>query len=225
MYLYNTECSGVVLQMMFTAVVVALLVFAVGGAVLCELCSRLFHERVDYKHHFKRRHLGQFNIRCDACYKGFWKTNALRQHTCYPEMHDENMRLQREREEAALRQRSEVRTSMGLGEGGGIDVVDVVDSKTIDSDAGQLQESASESQMVDTSSPSDSVIELHSSHLASPLSTSQNVSSETTAELVPAVSDNCHSNTSTDHEADALLSHGYGTRRKRISFRHLLQCS
>jgi len=197
---------------------------------LCELCDRLFYERMDYKHHFKRCHLGQFNIRCEACCKGFWKTNALRQHTCYPEMRDENIRLQREREEEALRKRSEVRTSMGLAEGGGIDVVDVVESKATDTDAEQLQDNTNESKTVEASSLAacnNSVTppRLHLPHQTYPSGTLQNIS-ETTTELIP-VSESCHSNTSstTKHEVDILPSHGYGTRKKRISFRQLLQCS
>jgi len=191
-------------------------VYAAAGAVLCELCDRLFPERMDYKHHFKRLHLGQFSIRCDACGRGFWKTNALRQHACYPEMRDDNVRLQWERETEALRRRSEVRASMGLDEGGGIDVVE---SKPTDDDA---ESCTGESLTADTSSPSahdDSAVRLHSS-----LQTSQDVSSKSTAGL-PPVAENCQSNTSTDREVDALPSHGYGTRRKRISFRQLLRCN
>ena len=197
-----------------------------AGAVLCELCDRLFHERVDYKHHFKRCHLGQFNIRCDDCCKGFWKTSALRQHTCYPEMRDENIRLQREREDDALRQRTEVRTSMGLGEGGGIDVVDVVESKSAENDAEQLQDIISESTTVETLLASDSSVipaQLHSS-CQTYCDTSQNISEATAADLVP-ISENSRSNTFSEREVDALPKHGYGTRKKRISFRQLLQCN
>jgi len=195
--------------------------------VLCELCDRLFHERMDYKHHFKRCHLGQFNIRCDDCSKGFWKTSALHQHTCFPEMRDENIRLQREREEDALRQRTEVRTSMGLGEGGGIDVVDVVESKTTDNNAEQLQDIVSESNTVETSLAGDSSVipaQLQSSGQTYRDSMSQNTSEITAADLLP-ISENNHSNTFSEREVDALPNHGYGTRKKRISFRQLLQCN
>ena len=73
---------------------------------------------MDYSHHFKRRHLGHFNIQCSACGKGFWKTIALRQHTCFPELRDENIRMQQEKETKALQQRDEVRNTMGLNEYG-----------------------------------------------------------------------------------------------------------
>lgn len=191
-----------------------------AGAVLCELCDRLFHERMDYKHHFKRCHLGQFNIRCDACCKGFWKTNALRQHTCYPEMRDENVRLQREREEEALRQRSKVRASMGLDEGAGIDVVDVVETQKVDDAAEKLECDAKAVKV--SSSACDSTVtpsRSHSSHQTSCASSSQNIS-ETTADLL-TVSENSQSNTC----SDTLPSHSYGTRRRRISFLQLLHCS
>jgi len=205
-----------------------MVVCAAAGAVLCELCDRLFHEQMDYKHHFKRCHLGQFNIRCDACCKGFWKTNALRQHVCYPEMRDENIRLQREREDEALRQRSEVRASMGLSEGAGIDVVDVVEAQKVDDNPEKLQDGVSESELAEISSVSacdNAVIptELHSSHLTSHATTSDNIS-ETTAELLTVSERRC-SNTSTEPVVNTLPSHGYGTRKKKISFRQLSGCS
>jgi len=52
---------------------------------------------------------------------------------------------------------------------------------------------------------------------------SQNIS-KMHVELLPD-SDNSHSNTASKPEADTLLNHGYSTRKKRISFRELLQCS
>jgi len=191
---------------------------------MCELCDHLFYEHMDYKHHFKRCHLGQFNIRCDACYKGFWKKNALRQHVCYPEMHDENMQLQREQEEMALWRRSEIRASMGLSDGAGIDVVDVIETQSTE----QLQDGATESetvQILSLSASDDTVIPswVPSSVETSHAVTSQDIS-ETNTELLPA-SENSHSNTSSKPEADVLLNHGYGTRKKRISFRELLQCN
>ena len=201
---------------------------AATGAVLCELCDRLFYERMDYKHHFKRRHLGQFNIRCDACCKGFWKTSGLRQHTCFPEMRDENLQLQREKEEEALHQRSKVRASMGLDEGEGIHVDNVVDEQKADDIPAKLQDSVDKSRNVETPTPSacyNTVIatRLHSSRQTSSASVSQNIS-ETTAELL-AVSQNSRSNASSGSEVEALPTHGYGTRKKRISFRQLVRCS
>jgi len=212
-----------------TSVVVAVMVCTAAGAVMCELCDRLFYEHVDYKHHFKRCHLGQFNIRCDACYKGFWKMNALRQHTCYPEMHDANVQLQREQEGEALRRRGEIRESMGLGDGAGIDVVDVVETRRTDDDPGQLQDGNGDSKTVEILSLSagdDNVIPswVHSSVETSRAVTSSRNISQTNAELLPT-SENSYSNTSMKPEADTLLNHGYGTRKKRISFRELLQCS
>jgi len=236
---------------------VVVMAYAAAGAVMCELCDRLFHERVDYKHHFKHCHLGQFNIRCVACYKGFWKQNALRQHACYPEMHDENVQLQREQEKAALRRRGEVRAAMGLSEdGAGIDVVDVIETAQDDPD--QLQDGVSECKMVETSSLSardliaiptqetdgnpdliqdgaskSKTVEILSlsadddnairSVEKSVVVMSQNIS-KMNVELLPD-SDNSHSNTASKPEADTLLNHGYSTRKKRISFRELLQCS
>jgi len=210
------------------SMVAVVVVYAAAGAVLCELCERLFYERVDYKHHFKRCHLGQFSIRCEACCKGFWKTNALRQHACYPEMREENIRLQSEKEEEALRQRSDVRTSMGLGEGCGIDVFDVVESKTTETDAERLQDDSTESKAVETplQLASDSLeipTRLNSLRQTFHDSASRNIS-ESTTELLP-VAEHRHSNTSSDQVVDALPSHGYGTRKKKISFRQLLQCS
>jgi len=197
---------------------------------MCELCDRLFDERMDYKHHFKRCHLGQFNIRCDACYKGFWKKNALRQHTCYPEMHDENVQLQREQEEAALRKRTEVRASLGLRDGAGIDVVDVIETqRTDDDDAEQLQDGAGESTTEEMSLSANCVKVIASWQPSqSSAETSCTITSpsvfETNLELLTA-SENSHSNPSSKPETDTLLNHGYGTRKKRISFRELLQCS
>lgn len=89
-----------------------------SGAIICELCGRLCYERMDYNHHFKRRHLGHFNIQCTACGKGFWKNIALRQHACFPELREENIRLQQEKESKALRQRDEVRASNNIGDRG-----------------------------------------------------------------------------------------------------------
>jgi hypothetical protein len=88
------------------------------SGIICELCGRLCYERMDYNHHFKMRHLGHFNIQCSACGKGFWKTLALRQHVCLPELRDENIRLQQEKEANALRQRDSVRSTLGLDEYG-----------------------------------------------------------------------------------------------------------
>ena len=209
-------------------------VCAAAGAVLCELCDRLFYEHVDYRHHFKRCHLGQFNIRCDACCRGFWKTNALRQHPCYPEMRDENVRLQREKEEEALRRRTEVRTSMGLGEGAGIDVVQM--EKT-DADREQLQDGVGESKPVDTSSLSahdDTVVpsRLPSSHQTLNTSTSRNISETHVTPVLQnsethaiAVLQNSQSNSTSDCNVHILPTHSYGTRKKRISFHQLLQSS
>jgi len=195
---------------------------------MCELCDRLFYERMDYKHHFKRCHLGQFNIRCDACYKGFWKKKALRQHTCYPEMHDENMQLQREQEEAALQRRSEIRASMGLGDGSGIDVVDVIETQRTDDHPELLQGAASESKTEGILSLSDSDNKVIQSWVQSSAETihaltSQSVS-ETNAELL-LPSENKQPNTSSQLETGTLLNHSYGTRKKRISFHELLKCS
>ena len=199
-----------------------MVICAAAGAVLCELCDRLCHERMDYKHHFKRCHLGQFNIRCDACCKGFWKTNALRHHICYPEMRDENIRLQREREEAALRQRTEIRASMGLSEGAGIDVVNVVETQKADDIPAKLQDAVDEASAAEISLPSasDSTVvptRLHSSPQTACAHLSENVS-ETTAGFL-AVTENSRPNTSREPEVNRLPSHGYGTRKKRISFR------
>jgi len=201
--------------------VVVTVICAAAGAVLCELCDRLFHERMDYKHHFKRRHLGQFNICCDACCKGFWKTSALRQHTCYPEMRDENVRLQSEREEAALRQRTEIRASMGLGEGAGIDVVDVVETQKADNVPEKLQDPVSESSSAEISSLSACDSTVAPSQLDSSLNvdSSENIS-ETSAKLLTVI-DSSHPNISSEPEVYALPRHGYGTRKKRISFRQM----
>ena len=202
-------------------IVVAVVICAAAGAVLCELCDRLFHERMDYKHHFKRRHLGQFNIRCDACCKGFWKTSALRQHTCYPEMRDENIRLQSEREEAALRQRTEIRASMGLGEGAGIDVVDVVETQKADGIPEKSQDTVSESSPAEISSLSACDSTVVPAELCSPpdVESSENIS-ESSVKLSTVI-DNNLPNTSGEPEVNTLPRHGYGTRKKRISFRQM----
>lgn len=89
-----------------------------NSKIICELCGQLCYERTDYNHHFKRRHLGHFNIQCSACGKGFWKTSALQQHTCFPELREEHIREQQEKEANALRQRDEFRVAMGLDEYG-----------------------------------------------------------------------------------------------------------
>lgn len=80
----------------------------------CELCGRLSYELVDYNHHFKHRHLGQFNIRCELCGKGFWKINALQSHICYPELREENLRLQQLKAESAVKKRDAIRKDTGI---------------------------------------------------------------------------------------------------------------
>jgi hypothetical protein len=89
-----------------------------SSTIVCELCGQQCYERADYNHHFKRRHLGHFNIQCSACGKGFWKTSALQQHTCFPELREEHIREQQEKEANALRQRDEIRAAMGLDDYG-----------------------------------------------------------------------------------------------------------
>ena len=196
--------------------------FVAAGAVMCELCDRLFYEQVDYKHHFKRCHLGQFNIRCDACGKGFWKTKALREHCCYPEMRDENERLQRGREEEALRKRSEVRAAMGLGDGVGIDVVDVVEMpRATHDDPGPLPRAVDnpEAEAAVFDVDAGDVVPLRDTSCVVPLQDQSG--SETDAVVVPDT-ENGHSNACAESETNSLPSHGYGTRRKRACFRKLL---
>lgn len=84
------------------------------AVIPCELCGRLSYELVDYNHHFKHRHLGQFNIRCELCGKGFWKINALQNHICYPELKEENLRLQQLKAESAVKKRDAIRKATGI---------------------------------------------------------------------------------------------------------------
>jgi len=204
--------------------VVLVVVCSEAGAVMCELCDRLFYERMDYKHHFKRCHLGQFNIRCDACCKGFWKTNTLRQHICYPEMRDENIRLQHEQEEEALRRRSQIRASLGLDDGAGIEVVNVTETQSTEGDAEQL---ISKSGIVEESAS----LKRHNNFVVSQLDLKLEASHASSTN-VPDVNSvllqatkNSHSDTSSGTEASALPSRSYSTGKKSISFCKLLQSS
>lgn len=129
-------------------------------------------------------------------------------------MRDENIRLQREREEAALLQRSEIRASMGLGEGVGIDIVDVVETNNLDKLQDPVQsEDSAEISLQSACDSADSPTQLCLSVETSCVSSSQNVSDTT------AVSDSNYSNNKC--EGDSLCSHGYGTRKKQLLFRQM----
>lgn len=90
-----------------------------GGSrsIVCELCSHACYELVDYTHHFKRAHLSQFTIECARCGRGFWKTIALRQHRCAPELREENLRLREEKKAEALRASEKIRARRERGGG------------------------------------------------------------------------------------------------------------
>lgn len=90
------------------------------AVIPCELCGRLSYELFDYNHHFKHRHLGQFNIRCELCGKGFWKINALQSHICYPELREENLRLQQLKAESAVKKRDAIRKATGINSNIGV---------------------------------------------------------------------------------------------------------